>query len=198
VSEGATAALTREIAQTGRGLVRLVRYDPAWPDGFDLSSIGFFRSFFAPLLALPFTLVVAALAVSDGGAKPFTTGVLVAAGLAHLFGAVAFPVLVALFARPFGLTGGYAAFVILVNWASLFLNVAACAAAALTPFGKTGLGLFGFFWILLFLTQFYVIWRAARETLSADYAPAVLMVVLSVAVGAASDQVGGLLARLLT
>ena len=198
MSQGATAALTREIAETGRGLIRLARYDARWPEGFDLTGAGFFRSFFAPLLALPFTLVTAALAVSEGGAKPFTADVLLAAGVAHVFGALAFPVVVALLARPFGLTVGYAAFVIVVNWASLFINVAACAAGALTPLGKTGMGLFGFFWILLFLTQFYLIWRAARETLSIDYAPAVLMVVLSVAVGAASDQVGGFVARLLT
>jgi hypothetical protein len=198
VSAGATAALTREIAGTGRGLIRLARYDARWAEDFDFSTTGFFRSFFAPVLALPFTLVLAALAVSNGGAKPFTSGDLLAAGVSHVTGVAAFAVLVALIARPFGLTAGYAAFMILVNWSGLFITLAACAAAALTLFGATGLGLFGFAWILLFLIQFYIIWRAARETLSADYGPAVLMVVLSVAIGAASNAAGNLAAALLT
>jgi hypothetical protein len=196
VSEGATAALTREIAGTGRGLVRLARYDPSWPDGFDLSTTGFFRSFFAPLLALPFALVVAALALSEGGTEPLTTHALWAAGLSHLFAVFAFPALVAAFARPFGLTSGYAAFVVLVNWAGLFINIASCLASPLTLLGVGGFGVFGFLWMMLFLLQLYLIWRAARETLSPDYPPALLMVVLSVAVGVAADQVGGFLARL--
>jgi len=181
VSAGATAALTREIAGTGRGLIRLARYDARWAEDFDFSTTGFFRSFFAPVLALP-----------------FTSGDLLAAGVSHVTGVAAFAVLVALIARPFGLTAGYAAFMILVNWSGLFITLAACAAAALTLFGATGLGLFGFAWILLFLIQFYIIWRAARETLSADYGPAVLMVVLSVAIGAASNAAGNLAAALLT
>jgi hypothetical protein len=198
MSEGANAALTREIAETGRGLVRLARYDPRWPDGFDLTTTGFFRSFFGPLLALPFYLVLAALAASEGGAKPFTGQILWIAGIGHVFNAVAFPALVAAFARPFGFTSGYAAFIILVNWAALFINVALCLCAPLTLLGRGGFEAFGFLWMMLFLVSIYLIWRAARETLSTEFTPALLMVVLSVAVGVASDQVGGALVRAAT
>lgn len=198
MSEGASTALTQEIAAAGRGLIRLARRDPRWPEGFDLSSAGFFRSFFAPLLALPFAVVAAALAISDGGLKPLSAGTLWASGLGHLVNALAFPALVAVFARPFGLTVGYGAFIVMVNWTVLFVSLALCAAAPLTLLGQVGYGVFAFLLMGLMLLQLYLVWRAARETLSVDYAPALLMVVLSVAVGVASDQAGGFMARLVT
>ena len=198
MSNGATTALTQEIAAAGRGLIRLARHDPRWPDGFDVSTTGFFRSFFAPLLALPFALVAAALALSEGGMKTLSAATLWASGLSHLVSALAFPALVAIIARPFQLTVGYAAFIVLVNWTVLFTNLILCAAAPLTLLGKAGYGVFAFVLMMLMLTQLYLIWRAARETLSVDYAPALLMVVLSVAVGVAADQVGGLIAGLVT
>ena len=41
----ATAELTREIADAGRGVVRLARHDAKWAEPLDLSATGFLRSF---------------------------------------------------------------------------------------------------------------------------------------------------------
>jgi hypothetical protein len=189
VNQGAAAAaLTREIADAGRGVARLVRYDPRWPEGFDFSAGGFVRSFFGPLLALPFYVVFAAMISTKGGAEPLTSGPLWAAAIGHALNTAAFPILVALVARPFGLASGFAAFIVLVNWAGLFVNIALTAISPLTLLGDTGFDILGFAWLILFGLSIFLTWRAARETLSTEVAPALLMVVLSVAVGVAAAQ----------
>ena len=198
MNDGATAALSREIGGAGRGVLRLARFDPRWPEDFDFSATGFYRSFFAPVLALPFNLVLAALAASEGGARPLTATLLWAAALTHVFTALGFPLLVAAFARPFGFTVGYAGFIVLVNWANLFINLALCAVSPLTLLGKAGFGLFSFFWMVLSLLQIFMIWRSARMTLSTELPPALLMVVLWVAIGVVSDQAAVFLARVIT
>jgi len=195
VSQDATAALSREIGDAGRSLVRLLRYDPAWPDGFDFSFTGFVRSFFGPLLALPFFLVFAALVSTRGGVEPLPPQTAWAAGLGHLIYLVAFPVIVALLAKPLGFASGYAAFIVVVNWANLFLNMVLAAISPLALLGQGGFGLLSFLWLALFGLSVFVTWRAARETLSAEMTPALLMVVLAIGVGVGSDQVSTLLVR---
>jgi len=177
------AALTREIADAGVGLGRLVRYDPRWPEGFDPSASGFLRSFLGPLIGLPFYLFVASVLPTDG------PGPMWSAGMSHVLNAVAYPVVVGLLARPFALGAGYAGFIVIVNWASLFLNMGTAAAALLVRLGENGLAAFSYAWLCLFGMSLFITWRAARETLSSEIPPALLMVVLSVAVGVASDQV---------
>ena len=198
MNEGATAALSREIGGAGRGVLRLARFDPRWPEDFDFSAVGFYRSFFAPALALPFTLVLTALAATEGGSKPLTATLLWAAALTHVITALGFPLLVAAFARPFAFTVGYAGFIVLVNWSNLFITFALCAVSPLTLLGKDGFGFFNFFWLVLSLAQIFMIWRSARMTLSTEFPPALLMVVLWVAIGVASDQAALFVARLVS
>lgn len=196
MNQQATAALTREIADAGRGLARLLRYDPRWPDGFDMSTVGFLRSFFGPLLALPFYIVFAAMVSTKGGAEPLAAGVLWAAAVGHAIEIVGFPLLVAAVARPFGLTAGFAAFIVLVNWTRLFIWMALTAASSLTVLGDAGRSMLGFVWLVLFAVQIFITWRAARETLSTEVAPAMLMVVVYVAVGVAAAQLADVIVAL--
>ena len=189
----ATAALTREIADTGRGLVRLLRYDPSWPEGFDVSTEGFLRSFFGPLLALPFYVVFAAMVSTKGGAEPVVAAALWSAVIGQVIEVISFPLLVGAVARPFGLAAGFAAFIVLVNWTRLFLWMALTAASALTVLGDQGRGMLGFVWLVLFALQIFLTWRAARVTLSTEVAPALLMVVLYVAVGVAAAQLADMI-----
>jgi hypothetical protein len=176
VRQGATAELSREIADAGRSLVRLARFDPLWHEGLDITGGGFVRSFFAPLFALPFHLVFAALVTTGGGSEPITVRALVALALAHLLNTFGYPILVALFARPLGFSAGFAPFIILVNWTCLFFNMALCAIAPLTLLGQGGFDIMGLIWMVLFGLRVFVTWRSARNTLSADFAPALLMI----------------------
>jgi hypothetical protein len=188
-----TAALTREIADAGVGVGRLMRYDPRWPYGFDPTVRGFIRSFLGPLLALPFALVTARVITANQADVHLD---LWAAAFSHVLSALAYPVLIAAIARPLGFGQGYAGFIVVVNWASLYLNAAAAAAGALTLLGANGYTLFTLTWFLIFCASLFVTWRAAREILSEDVGPAVLMVVLSVAVTYGVDQLADWLSRL--
>jgi hypothetical protein len=181
-------AITREIAEAGVGVGRLIRYDPRWPDGFSPTTGGFLRSFIGPLLGLPFYLVVSAM-IAGGGAP--VSRLMWVAGLSHVLNALAFPAVIAAITRPLGIGAGYAGFIIIFNWASLFLNICAAAASLLTFGGQPGYALFTFVWFVLFGISLFITWRAARETLSPEIPIALLMVVLSVGVGVFADQVSG-------
>jgi hypothetical protein len=183
-------AITREIADAGVGVGRLIRYDPRWPDGFNPTAGGFLRSFLGPLLGLPFYLIVVSAMTAANGAV-VDNRVMWAAVASHVLNAVAFPAVIAAIAKPLRIGPGYAGFIIIVNWASLFLNIGTAAAAVLMLAGDTGQGLFTFFWLGLFGVSLFVTWRASRETLSEEIPIALLMVVLSVAVGVLADQVAG-------
>jgi hypothetical protein len=184
-------ALPREIAAAGVGVGRLIRYDPRWPDGFNPTTGGFLRSVIGPLLALPFDLIVVSTMGAAGSSAPVSNRLMWVAVLSHLLNAVAYPALIAAFARPLKIGHGYAGFVIIVNWASLFVSILTAAASPLTLAGPTGAGLFTFVWLAMFGISLFVTWRAARETLSEDIPVALLMVVLSVGVGVVADQVSG-------
>jgi hypothetical protein len=186
VSETA-GALTREIADAGVGVGRLIWYDPRWPEGFTPTAAGFLRSFLGPLFALPFALLSAAM-LANGDEAPVSK-VLWASGIAHVAAAVAFPALIAAIVRPLKIEAGYAGFIIIVNWASLFLNAAAGAASLLILTGETGEGLFLALSLMLFGVSLFVTWRASRETLSPEIPIALLMVVLSVATEELVNQV---------
>jgi hypothetical protein len=113
------------------------------------------------------------------------------AGVSHTLNTIAFPALIAAAAKPLGIGEGYAGFIIVVNWASLFVSVAAAAGSLLNVFGETGFGLFIFTWLILFGLSLFITWRASREILSQEIPIALLMVVLSVGVSALIDQVCG-------
>lgn len=182
-------ALGRDIARAGRGILRLVRRDPAWTRCFDLTTGGFLRSFFAPALALPLYVVGSALverAFLNG--RPAPPAALWGAGLAHAIDALGYPLLIALIARPIGAAAGYAAFIVVTNWASLYLNALLAAASLLLLAGPGGFEVFRFITLILLCLSVFFVWRAGRETLSRDIAPVLLVVVLFVAVSAMADQ----------
>ena len=184
--------VTREIADAGVGVARLVRYDPRWPEAFDASVGGFVRSFAGPILSLPFVVIVSAMITGvPGDGHVIDPKSLWAAGLSQVMNMIAYPAILGFLARPLGIGAGYGAFIVVVNWASLFLNVAVTAATVLLLFGTYAV--FGFVWLVLFGASLFVVWRAARETLSPDIGPALMVVVLWVGLGVLTDQLGALL-----
>jgi hypothetical protein len=193
--EEAVPSLTREAADAAWGLAGLVRGRPDWGLGFDPTARGFVRSFLAPALALPFYLLTAAM-IARTSSPESGSGALWAAGLSDVLDALAYPLVVAAFARPLGIGAGFSAFVVVINWASLFLNPLLALFSFALLFGRVGSAVFGTATLVLFALSIFVTWRAARETLSPELAPALLMVVLSVGVGVLCDQAGADLVRL--
>lgn len=190
---GLTARLGAELTDAGRSVLRLLRFDPLWAEGLDLSADGFLRSFLGPLLALPLNLIVIHVWSQQPGAQ---SQPLFAAGVSHIVDAVAYPALLALVARPTGIDRGYAAFVILVNWTSLFLYVGLAALALpLLAIGHAEEP-FRFFAFVVYVLSLFALWRAARETVGRSedgvrpLGPVLMVVVLAVGVGALADQAG--------
>jgi hypothetical protein len=185
-------ALTREIADAGVGVARLIRYDPRWPEAFDPTASGFLRSFLGPILSLPFIVIVSAMITGvPGDGHMIDPRGLWGAGLSQVINMIAYPAVMAALARPLGMGAGYGTFIVVVNWASLFLNIAVTAATALLLLGS--FEVFGFIWLVLFGISLFVVWRAARETLSPEIGPALLAVVLWVGLGVLTDHAGALL-----
>lgn len=194
----AGARLTADLRGAGPGLLRLMRFDPRWAEGFDASVGGFVRSFAGPLLALPAYLVVAAIlsrvqidAATATAVAP--DQIFLSRTLDFVLSAAAYPLLIAIVARVFELGEGYGAFIVVTNWAQVFLNGFLAVASLMALLGDVGVGAFGLTWLLLTLASLYITWRAARETLSTDFAPAMLAVVLLVAVDVGTSQLAGLL-----
>ncbi len=184
--------LAQQIACAGRGLAGLIAAKPDWFRNFDLSTTGFLRSFLGPVLALPlhlFAFAVVERAILNGKTMPAADFYLVA--LAHLVDMTAFPLLIALLARPLRIGAGYPAFVIVTNWASLFLNIVFAGAALLALGGAEGVEMFRFIYLILLCFSVFLVWRFGRAVLSREVAPVLLVVVLSVAVSAGADQVAG-------
>jgi len=173
------------------GVGRLLRYDPRWTDGFEATTSGFLRSFVAPLLGLPFSLIVAALvsaaAEDQTGAD---MGLVWGQAVSHLVYAALYPVAIGLLARPAGIGAGYALFVIVTNWASLFLNIALAGVSAATLFGENGFVVFNLMALVILGASIFITWRAAREVLSDQLSPALMVVVVSIGVLALADYVG--------
>jgi hypothetical protein len=184
-------ALAAEARSAGEGLVGLVRGRAGWDARFRFTTDGFLRSFAAPLAALPLAVVDAALFARAGAglATGAATGrLLLSAGAAHLLDAFGFPVLLALIAAPLRFEAGYAAFVTVNNWATLYLNLALTAAATLLLLGAGGASAFSVAALALLCLSVALVWRIGYATLTRELGPLVLLVLLSVVWSTLAEQ----------
>ncbi|WP_158916384.1 hypothetical protein [Caulobacter sp. S45] len=181
-----------DIVRVARGLGRLLRFDARWVEGFDFSMRGFLQSFYGPLLAMPFYVFYIAMVQStQASGRGLSALVLGVAAGEHLLDAFGYILIIAVISRPLRVGAGFSAFATVVNWSSLFLNAPLAVASLLLMGGQDGLEGFGLFGLLLVCLSVYVIWRAARETLTREIAPLALVVVLAVAWSTVVDQVVG-------
>jgi len=187
-----------EIFNAGRGALALVALRPDWTSFFDLTPGGFIRSFFAPALALPLYVFGAGLVARNmAGTATVPIPDLWSAGLAHIVDAAAFPGLIFLLARPLQISKGYGAFIIVTNWASLFLNAILAVASLLAFAGADGLEGFRLISLVVICIWIFFTWRAGRLLLTKEIAPVLLIVVLSIGVGALADTAADGLVKLL-
>jgi hypothetical protein len=177
-----------EIFNAGRGALALVALRPNWTSFYDLTPGGFIRSFFGPAMALPMSVFCAGLVARNmAGTADVPIPDLWSAGLAHVVDAATFPALIFLLARPLQIAKGYGAFIVVTNWAALFLNAILAAASLLAFAGADGLKAFQGVSLLVVCVWIFFTWRAARLLLTKEIAPVLLIVVLSVGIGALAD-----------
>ena len=177
-----------EIFNAGRGALALLALRPDWTSFYDLTPGGFIRSFFGPALALPLYLFGAGLVARNlAGTPDVPVADLWSAAAGHILDAAAFPALIFLLARPLQIAKGYGAFIIVTNWASLFLNAILAVAALLALGGAQGLEGFRVIGLIVLCVWIFFTWRAARLLLTKEIAPVLLIVVLAVGVAALAD-----------
>jgi hypothetical protein len=187
-----------EIFNAGRGALALVALRPNWTSFYDLTPGGFTRSFFGPAIALPLYVFGAGLVARNmAGTATVPLGDLWSAGIAHVLDAAAFPALIYLLARPLQITKGYGAFIVVTNWAALFLNAILAVASLLALAGADGLEGFHAISLIVLCVWIFFTWRAARVLLTKEIAPALLIVVLSIGIGALAETAGDWLVKVL-
>ncbi len=181
-----------EIVQAGIGLGRLLWFNPRWAEGFDFSLRGFLHSFYGPLLALPFYVFYIAMVQATQAAERGVSWVILAVAAGeHLLDAFGYLLLIAVIARPLRVGPGFSAFATVMNWGSLLLNAAIAVGSLMLMAGEDGLATFQLYAFLLVCISVFLVWRAARETLTREFAPLLLVVILSIAWSAAVDQAVG-------
>jgi hypothetical protein len=187
-----------EIFNAGRGALALAALRPDWTSFYDLTPGGFIRSFFGPAIALPLYVFSAGI-VARNMARTADVPIpdLWSAGLAHVMDAAAFPALIFLLARPLQITKGYGAFIIVTNWASLFLNAILTAASLLAFAGADGLQGFRLVSLVVLCVWIFFTWRATRLLLTKEIAPALLIVVLSIGISVLAATAGDWLVKVL-
>lgn len=175
--------LVRTVSENLAGAWQVMLGRPEGLNRLDTSIEGFWRSFAAVVLLLPFALVGLVSQgpiAAEGGAPPVpvTGGGLLLSCVALLVDWVSFPAVFALIARPFGLASRYVPFIVTRNWASVIivavvgivhvLHIAGAVPTAVMPY------------VLLVATVvalrfFYVI---ARTTLAVSFGMALPIVLL--------------------
>jgi hypothetical protein len=156
-----------EIKTALEGALLLARGNVAGMTRFDLSITGFWRSFFAIVLASPAYLFLLAdqYAATEVGTHIF--GVVAIEAFAYVIGWCAFPVAAIFLTRLLGLGARYVPLVVAINWCGvlqLLLLAAAVLIGGLAPPAVRGmLGLVALIAVLTF--QWFVI-RTALETTS--------------------------------
>jgi hypothetical protein len=181
-----------EPLEAGRGLLRLFAFSARWQETFDFSRGGFLRSFFGPLMALPFYIFHIALVEATQVGHPLTWDVVGAATGEHLCDAYGFLLVVVLAARLLNLAG-FPSFAVVMNWGTLWLNAALGLASPLLMAGADGVDTFRMIYLVLLVASVVLVWRAARETLTRELPVILLLVLLSIGWSVAVSQLGDLL-----
>jgi hypothetical protein len=110
-----------EISSSLYGAWRLICLDEDAVRYFNLSVEGFWRSFFAAVLSLPY-FVLAAIWVPQGdGEAVISAPDPVLAFLAYVLGWIVFPVAAVFLVRLFNLSQGYVGYIVALNWSGALI-----------------------------------------------------------------------------
>ena len=184
--------LAMDTLRAARGTVRLIRFDPAWTRDFDLSRLGFIRSFFAQALRAPLAILFTCVLARAAG-EEITRDLILQTAAALAMGIVGYTLVAWIAARLIGLPD-WRAYLVLVNWGDLVFAGVMTAVSSLAVFGENGAVAAQLIWLMLAApVQILFLWRAARVTLRADVAATVLLIVLDIAMSVAADQLATVL-----
>jgi hypothetical protein len=168
-----------EIISSFIGAWRVFRLDPDAMRWFNTSMDGFWRSFFAAILALPSFAFAFAFQLGDmvDTPEPAVAGLLGA--IAYAASWIAFPVIAALVVRPMGYGHNYVPYIVVHNWAGGLVAQVYLVVEILVRVGIFAGEMGGFVKIVLFVVTLWYGWRVARAALEASASLAAALVVLA-------------------
>ncbi len=168
----------REVVAALYGAWRLMRFDAGGMNWFDLTTDGFWRSFFAAALAAPFFALLVYLDLFRRAETMDTGWAILLAALVYAIGWAIAPVASIFLTRMLDLTRGYVPLIVAYNWASVPQVVLQTAVALIGELGLLPQGLAG---ALLFVAVVYILiyeWFIVRTALQTTPGTAIGIVIL--------------------
>ena len=161
----------------------LIKFDPRGLSYFNCSVEGFWRSFFAAVVALPLFVALSIMhahGIEAGSSSSFGVHL-----IRYAVGWAAFPIIMAVLARVLDRTGHYASYIIAVNWMAVPQWVLVLfASSAGTALGGAASGLIP---VLLLLLLLYYDVFITRIALDLGVGKALLVVIIGVLLGLVLD-----------
>ncbi len=111
--------ILRDVVAAMYGAWRLMRFDAGGMAWFDLSIPGFWRSFFAAVVAAPFFAVLVGMHFAQGDRQIDPGWATLVLAVAYCLSWAAFPVAAVLITRLLRLTDRYVALIVAYNWANV-------------------------------------------------------------------------------
>jgi hypothetical protein len=168
-----------EIVSSLIGAWRVFRMNPDAMHWFETSLEGFWRSFFAAVLALPAFALPFAFQVAELERAPEPVVAVLLGGIAYVASWIAFPVVAAFVVRPMGFGHMYVPYIVVHNWSGALIAQVYLAVEILIRVGIFAGELGGFVKLILFAVTLWYAWRIARVALGATVSLAAAMVALS-------------------
>lgn len=146
---------------------------------FNTSLDGFWRSFFAAVLALPSFAFAFGFQMAEMEEPPDPTAAIILAAIAYAASWVVFPVIAAVVIRIMDYGHHYVPYIVARNWAGALVAQVYLAVEILIQIGIFAGDLGGFVKIVLFIVTLWYGWMVARIGLNATASLAAAMVILA-------------------
>ncbi len=157
-----------EIVSSLYGAWRLLRLDPAAMTYFNVTIGGFFRSFLAAVLSLPYFLLSLLWPASAVEGEMARSAEPVAALAGYALSWIVFPAVAAFLARLFELTRSYVGFIIAFNWANALVAQPLLALQLMVHGGLLSPEVFGMLQLPVVFFVLWYGWAVARIALGAS------------------------------
>jgi len=169
----------QEISRSIFGAWRLAHLDAGGMFYFDLTIDGFFRSFFAPILGLPFFLLMVAV---QADAKADVMQLLEIESVAYLLVWIAYPALMILLCHLLDLGQHYVPFIVAFNWAQIVIIAVYLPLNAVIGLDLVGRDIGVILRLLGFAASCFYLWFIARTALQTTAIVAIGLIVAEVLV----------------
>lgn len=154
----------KEITSSLYGAYRLARLDPDALQYFNISASGFYRSFAAVFLALPFFLIENAIDYKKFETATSFTPFLIVLGIALAVSWMCYLIAAGFFARLLDFFQHFTVFVIVYNWSQLGIIIIWLPLSVLST-GLLDVGLSSIISLLFIAATYVYLWRILRITL---------------------------------